>query len=65
MIGEGAGARPLSSLLTGDEWSPAEPLDIDYGNHAAVLPLSSGTTGLPKAAMLSHSNIVSNLIQLR
>ncbi len=30
----------------------------------AALPYSSGTTGLPKGVMLSHSNLVSNVYQL-
>ncbi|GJQ65039.1 hypothetical protein Trydic_g7193 [Trypoxylus dichotomus] len=31
----------------------------------AILPYSSGTTGLPKGVMLSHRNLVSNLVQLK
>ena len=34
-------------------------------NDLAVLPYSSGTTGLPKGVMLSHHNLVSNLIQMQ
>jgi len=30
----------------------------------AVLPYSSGTTGLPKGVMLSHRNLVSNVAQM-
>ena len=30
----------------------------------AILPYSSGTTGLPKGVMLSHRNLVSNITQL-
>jgi 4-coumarate--CoA ligase len=35
---------------------------IDTGN-VAVLPYSSGTTGLPKGVMLTHKNLVANLHQ--
>ena len=33
-------------------------------NDTAVLPYSSGTTGLPKGVMLSHRNLVSNITQV-
>ena len=36
---------------------------IDTKEHCAFLPYSSGTTGVPKGVMLTHHNIVSNLIQ--
>jgi acyl-CoA synthetase (AMP-forming)/AMP-acid ligase II len=30
----------------------------------AVLPYSSGTTGLPKGTMLTHKNLVANVLQV-
>lgn len=37
---------------------------IKTAKHFAVLPFSSGTSGLPKGVCLSHENIISNLYQL-
>lgn len=48
-----------SLLLAGHE---AELPGIDPDS-VALLPYSSGTTGLPKGVMLSHYNLVSNLEQ--
>lgn len=31
----------------------------------AVLPYSSGTTGLPKGTMLTHKNLIANVLQLQ
>ncbi|GAB2694207.1 AMP-binding protein [Kitasatospora kifunensis] len=43
----------------------AEPqVAIDPGTDLAVLPYSSGTTGLPKGVMLTHRSIATNLAQL-
>ncbi|WP_241002948.1 AMP-binding protein, partial [Streptomyces sp. CB01881] len=36
---------------------------IDPGSDIAVLPYSSGTTGLPKGVMLTHRSIATNLAQ--
>ncbi|XP_067949347.1 uncharacterized protein [Watersipora subatra] len=63
VIGEMVGYRPLSSLLSGEEYQ-RDLLDLDYTSHVAALPFSSGTTGLPKGVMLTHTNILSNLLQL-
>jgi len=37
---------------------------IDPKNDLAFLAYSSGTTGLPKGVMLTHTNIVSNVLQM-
>ena len=44
----------------------ADPPDvvINPENDVVVMPYSSGTTGLPKGVMLTHRNIVANLLQI-
>ena len=48
--------------LLGAGESPPQ-VEIDPGSDLAVLPYSSGTTGLPKGVMLSHRNLVANILQ--
>jgi long-chain acyl-CoA synthetase len=55
------GSRPLEDLLVSDPISPVERSDDDL----AALMFTSGTAGSPKAAMLTHGNLSSNLQQIQ
>ena len=61
VVGEAEGAAPLTELIE----SGAEPPEVetDPGRDLAVLPYSSGTTGMPKGVMLTHRNLVANINQ--
>ena len=61
VFGEAEGATPFASLLEGGTDLPTVP--IDPRRDVVVLPYSSGTTGLPKGVMLTHYNLVANLLQ--
>lgn len=52
----------LTAYEVVDKNSQYDP--IDAKSHPFLLPYSSGTTGLSKGCMLSHANIVANLLQL-
>ncbi len=60
-IDETAGIASLASLAI-DQDPPA--VSIDPAHDLAVLPYSSGTTGLPKGVMLTHRNVVAQLNQI-
>ena len=64
VVGEPGDDRATAfSELMGD---PADAPEVDIsGDDLAVLPYSSGTTGLPKGVMLTHRNLVSNLVQIQ
>jgi acyl-CoA synthetase (AMP-forming)/AMP-acid ligase II len=63
VVGEGDGALPIAELYGDEATAPA--IAIDAAEDVAVLPYSSGTTGLPKGVMLSHRNLVANLCQVQ
>ncbi len=68
LISEGVGEPPAGALSFASLLAGTEQLDrsvgIDPARTLAVLPFSSGTTGLPKGVMLTHANLLSNLYQI-
>jgi len=60
-IDEVGGVPSLASTMV-DADPPAVTIDPDHD--VVVLPYSSGTTGLPKGVMLTHRNLVANLLQI-
>ncbi|XP_033733818.1 probable 4-coumarate--CoA ligase 1 [Pecten maximus] len=65
VVGEMEGYESFSSLLNDDGTCFPENLTIDPNEDVALLPYSSGTTGLPKGVMLTHMNVIANLQQTR
>nr|KAG5702383.1 hypothetical protein BaRGS_002165 [Batillaria attramentaria] len=64
VLGKADGYRPFSTLLEDDGKAFPENVSMRPGEDVLVLPYSSGTTGLPKGVMLTHSNILANILQL-
>jgi acyl-CoA synthetase (AMP-forming)/AMP-acid ligase II len=60
VFGEAEGALPFNSLLAD---APAPEVQIDPAEDLVALPYSSGTTGFSKGVMLTHRNLVANLVQ--
>jgi acyl-CoA synthetase (AMP-forming)/AMP-acid ligase II len=60
VFGEAEGAVPFASLLV-DQEGPA--VKIEPAEDLVALPYSSGTTGFSKGVMLTHRNLVGNLVQ--
>jgi acyl-CoA synthetase (AMP-forming)/AMP-acid ligase II len=63
-IAPGPGLISFSSLIGGSGQFDRS-IDFDPHETLAVLPFSSGTTGLPKGVMLTHANLLANLHQVQ
>ncbi|XP_057328894.1 probable 4-coumarate--CoA ligase 1 [Microplitis mediator] len=57
-----AGSIPFKDLLTKGKTLPQVPEKCRNPHDLAILPYSSGTTGLPKGVMLSHYNLIADMI---
>ncbi|SHG01703.1 AMP-binding protein [Streptoalloteichus hindustanus] len=58
---EAEGHRSVPELMAST--APEPRVSIDPATDVAVLPYSSGTTGRAKGVMLTHRNIVANMVQ--
>ena len=62
VVGPSEGGEPTLAELIGEGAAPPE-IVVDPASDLAAIPYSSGTTGLPKGVMLTHRNLVANVLQ--
>ncbi len=62
VFGEADMATHFASLVAYD--GALRPVEIDPARDVVALPYSSGTTGLNKGVMLTHRNLIANVVQL-
>ena len=65
VLGSADGYLPFSTLLEDDGKSLSKNVCIKPDDDILLLPYSSGTTGLPKGVMLTHTNIAVNIKQMQ
>jgi long-chain acyl-CoA synthetase len=58
------GARRFGDVLKAGSAMPLQPIELGHED-LAYLQYTGGTTGGPKGAMLSHGNMVANILQCR
>ena len=61
VLDQAEGYRSVTELMATD--APEPVVEIDPAEDVAVLPYSSGTTGVAKGVMLTHRNIGTNVAQ--
>ena len=63
--GDADGFLPFSQLASDDGTAFPTNVRLLIKDDTAVVPYSSGTTGLPKGVMLTHHSVVANLCQIK
>lgn len=63
VFGQAGGAEPFTSLS--ESGGSLDPVEVDPREDVAALLYSGSTTGLPKGVMLTHFNLVANLVQMQ